>query len=296
MSALERRFLATGTPRDLTLFAGSMAWRRLRSGPQPFGAPEGPPAARGGRSLGPAGCRRSATSRWSNLDPGKSPARRASSASCFATSRGVSRAPFPKSACTPSSGVRHGGGRIVRTTKDIVALVEVDGEEWLFYKVGRVNVAFIRGTTADTFGNITGMERQRLTLTNLLKRRWRPANSNGIVIALGGTALPSEARWHCCASDEGPRHHLVGPCVSGRHDRMSDTSRRSPSSTTGLHASEFRRTPASPASTALNERKIIARRAAFDLPPNGIITRHRDAGRPRGCHRQKSIFSLFELR
>jgi propionate CoA-transferase len=33
---------------------------------------------------------------------------------------------------------RYGGGRInAATTKDIVSLVEVDGEEWLFYKVGR---------------------------------------------------------------------------------------------------------------------------------------------------------------
>ena len=48
------------------------------------------------------------------------------------------------------------GGRINEvTTKDIVKLVEVDGEEWLFYKVGTVDVAFIRGTTADPSGNIS---------------------------------------------------------------------------------------------------------------------------------------------
>ena len=77
---------------------------------------------------------------------------------------------------------RYGGGRInADTTKDIVNLVEVDGEEWLFYKVGTVNVAFVRGTTADTFGNIT-MEREALTLNNLTMAM-AAKNSNGIVIA-----------------------------------------------------------------------------------------------------------------
>jgi acyl CoA:acetate/3-ketoacid CoA transferase alpha subunit len=77
---------------------------------------------------------------------------------------------------------RYGGSRInAATTRDIVSLVEVDEEEWLFYKVGEVNVAFIRGTTADTFGNIT-MEREALTLNNLAMAM-AAKNSNGIVIA-----------------------------------------------------------------------------------------------------------------
>ena len=47
---------------------------------------------------------------------------------------------------------RYGGGRInAATNKDIVSVVEVDGEEWLFYKVG------VRGTTADAFGTGVNM-------------------------------------------------------------------------------------------------------------------------------------------
>jgi propionate CoA-transferase len=45
----------------------------------------------------------------------------------------------------------------------------------------QVNVAFVRGTTADTFGNIT-MEREALTLNNLAMAM-AAKNSNGIVIA-----------------------------------------------------------------------------------------------------------------
>ena len=45
---------------------------------------------------------------------------------------------------------RHEGGHINKiTTRDIVKLVEFEGDEWLFYKVAPVTVAFIRGTTAD---------------------------------------------------------------------------------------------------------------------------------------------------
>src|SRR5271167_2241923 len=77
---------------------------------------------------------------------------------------------------------RHEGGRINKiTTRDIVKLVEFEGEEWLFYKVAPVTVAFIRGTTADPMGKIT-MEREPLTLNNLAMAM-AAKNSNGIVIA-----------------------------------------------------------------------------------------------------------------
>ncbi len=74
------------------------------------------------------------------------------------------------------------GGRVNEcTTKDIVKLVQVEGGEWLFYTVGTVDVAFIRGTTADPSGNIT-MEKESLTLDNLAQAM-AAKNCNGIVIA-----------------------------------------------------------------------------------------------------------------
>ena len=57
---------------------------------------------------------------------------------------------------------RQSGGKInACTTEDLVRVMEIDGEEWLFYKTFPVNVALIRGTTADAAGNIT-MEREAL--------------------------------------------------------------------------------------------------------------------------------------
>ena len=46
-----------------------------------------------------------------------------------------------------------------RTTHDIVSVMRIDGEDYLFYRAFPIHVAFIRGTTADADGNIT-MERE----------------------------------------------------------------------------------------------------------------------------------------
>jgi acyl CoA:acetate/3-ketoacid CoA transferase len=51
------------------------------------------------------------------------------------------------------------GGRMNSiTTQDIVRVIEIDGEEWLFYPSLKLNVALVRGTTADLKGNITSEE------------------------------------------------------------------------------------------------------------------------------------------
>lgn len=58
------------------------------------------------------------------------------------------------------------GGKINDvTTEDIVDLIELDGEEYLFYKKFPVDFALLRGTTADEDGNIT-MEDEALTICN----------------------------------------------------------------------------------------------------------------------------------
>ena len=260
LSALERRFLATGTPRNLALFAG---------------AGQGDGEDMGLNHLGHEGLlRRVVAGHWARMPKVGSLALdnkiqaynlpQGIICQLFRDLAGGKPGTFSKIGLHTFVDPRYGGGRInAATTKDIVALVEVDGEEWLFYKVGRVNVAFIRGTTADTFGNIT-MEREALTLNNLAMAM-AAKNSNGIVIAQveriaeRGSLPPRQVKVpgilvDCIVVAEPHEHRQT---VATRYN--------------GAYAGEFRAPHASLVSTALNERKIIARRAAFELPPNGII-------------------------
>ena len=59
---------------------------------------------------------------------------------------------------------RLGGGRLnEKTTEDIVKVIEIEGEEQLFYPRVGLDVAFIRGTYADELGNVT-MEKEMAPL------------------------------------------------------------------------------------------------------------------------------------
>ncbi len=156
------------------------------------------------------------------------------------------------------------GGRINdATTEDIVKLVEVDGEEWLFYKAIPFNVAIIRGTTADPAGNIT-MEKESLTL-DCLAMTMAAKNSNGIVLA--------QVERVAERGSLNPRNvHIPGilvDCVvvaEPENHMQSYATQYNPA-----HSGEIRVPLESLKPMDHDERKVIARRAAFELPPNGIV-------------------------
>src|SRR6476620_2304250 len=159
---------------------------------------------------------------------------------------------------------REQGGKLNSvTTEDLVELLEIGGEEWLRYKSFPINVAFIRGTTCDPNGNIT-MEREALTLDNLAAAM-AAKNSRGFVIA--------QVERIAAADSLNPREvqvpGILVDCVVLSEANNHVQTYGTPYS----HAFSGRqRVPLDRIEPmVLDERKIIARRCAFELPLGGVV-------------------------
>lgn len=76
---------------------------------------------------------------------------------------------------------RHTGGKQGSATEDLVEVVELDGEEWLFFRAFPIDVAVIRGSTIDEDGNLT-MDDEAVK-GEMLAMAMAARNSGGTVIA-----------------------------------------------------------------------------------------------------------------
>jgi propionate CoA-transferase len=160
---------------------------------------------------------------------------------------------------------RFGGGKLnEKTTKDVVRLMEIDGEEYLFYKAFPIHVGIIRGTTADVDGNVT-MEKEALTL-EAQAIAMAARNSGGIVIvqveriAERGTLNPRQVKIpgilvDCVVVAEKPEYHMQ--TFAEPYSAAYSGEIRVPTSTIPQ--------------MAMSERKIIARRAALELRANAVV-------------------------
>jgi len=159
---------------------------------------------------------------------------------------------------------RNGGGKINdMTTEEIVETIVFDGQEYLAYKTLPINVAILRGTTADTDGNVT-MEKEALTLESLAIAT-AAKNSGGFVmvqverIADRGTLNARQVKIPGI---------MVDCVVVSRPENHWQTFAEvyNPS-----FSSEVRVPMNAIEPMELGPRKVIARRAAFELKANSVV-------------------------
>ncbi len=146
---------------------------------------------------------------------------------------------------------------------DLIELIRVRGKEYLLYHAFPINIAILRGTTADSDGNIT-MEKEALTL-DALSMAMAAKNSNGFVIvqvertADRGTLNARQVKIPGILTDcvvvAKPEFHWQ---TYAEHYNPS-------------YSSEVRIAMHDLPQMETNERKIIARRAAFELRPNSVV-------------------------
>ncbi|HEY3437443.1 MAG TPA: acyl CoA:acetate/3-ketoacid CoA transferase [Actinotalea sp.] len=149
------------------------------------------------------------------------------------------------------------------SVEDIVQVLELAGEEWLFYPSFPIDVALIRGTVADEKGNLTldheGLKMEVLPIAQAVR------NSGGIVIAqvesvaAAGTLDPNLVKVPGILVDylvvSQPENHF-----------QTENTYYNPS-----FSGQLRIPLSDVAPIPLSERKVIARRCAMELRPGAVL-------------------------
>ena len=166
------------------------------------------------------------------------------------------------------------GGKINKhTEEDIVSVAQLGGKEMLFYKAIPISVAFIRGTAADPEGNII-MDRESLTLDTLAIAM--AANNNGGLVIAQVEYVADAGSFNArrvkvpgtlvdCVVIAQPDQHLQS--LAAPHHNFA-------------YSSEARVPLGQMEPMPMDERKIIARRASFELVPNAVV--NLGVGMPEG--------------
>lgn len=155
---------------------------------------------------------------------------------------------------------QQGSRQSPRTPPDFVEVVTLAGEEWLLFKPLPVNVAFLRGTTADEDGNVT-MEEEAV-LGEMLAMAQATRRAGGAVIvqvkrmAKRGTLPPKNVRIPGI---------LVDFVVVDHEQRQTYATYYDPS-----YSGELRIPDGGIKPIPFGPRKVMVRRAAMELFPGAI--------------------------
>ena len=155
---------------------------------------------------------------------------------------------------------QQGARQSPRTPPDFVEVVNLVGEEWLFFKPVPVSVAFLRGTTADEDGNVT-MEEEAV-LGEMLAMAQATRRASGIVIV----QVKRMARRGALPGKEVKIPGiLVDFVVVDAEQRQTYATYYDPS-----YSGELRIPDGHIKSLPFGPRKVIVRRAAMELFPGAV--------------------------
>jgi propionate CoA-transferase len=259
--ALAKRFRETGGPRDLTLV---------------FAAGQGDGGARGLNRLAREGLIRRAIGAHWGLVPALGALALDGRIEAYCLPLGVLSHLYRETAAgRPGLITRVGlgtfvdprveGGRMnAASMEEVVRVMELEGEDFLFYPCRPIDVALVRGTTADEEGNVT-MEREAATLDSLSIAQ-ATKNSGGIVIV----QVERVTTRHLLA----PREvRIPGILVDGIVVASSSAVHMQTYAEgyNPAYTGEVRVVSEATGATALDARKVIARRAAMALKINSVV-------------------------
>ncbi len=257
-SALERRFLESDSPRDLTLL---------------YCAGQGDKGERGLNHLAHAGLLKRVIGGHWNLAPKLGRLALANEIEAYNFPQGVlcvllreiaAKRPgvFTRIGMNTFIDPLNGGGRLnARTTEPLVERVSLDGEDWLRYRTFPVTVGLIRATTADARGNLK-LEREAL-IGEVLPIAQAARNHGGIVIAQVGRVVeriidPKAVRVPGVLVD------FIVVSGGAQHDQTFAESFNESYVTSAGSSAAFEPMP-------FSERKIIGRRVLNEIHAGDIV-------------------------